>query len=153
MSDNFDIFGEGISDPEDIKNPNEGMDAAYIASAKKTFLGKEISGWSGRRRAATFEIGFSGNGSFLDPVRVVYCCICSPNDITAIFRMPTQAIEAFLNWAEKNECMDPSGKNFSEIMRLANEIIDEVEQSDFDTSDENNSPQDQEAGNAIGHQE
>lgn len=146
-----DIFGEGL-DPEDIKTPNKGIDAAYIASSNKTFLDKEISGWSGRRRAATFEIGFQGSGSVLDPIRVVYCCICSPAEITNIFRSPTMAIEKFLSWAEENKCMDPSMETWTEAFKIAEEIMEEVERSEFKgDDDDNNAPENQEAGNVTGH--
>jgi hypothetical protein len=148
---NAELLGEGI-DPEDLKSENKSIDAAYIASGKKTLWGSEIHGWSGRRRAATFEIGFSGSGSVLDPIRVVYCCIVDPIEITAIFRSPTIAIEKFLRWAEENKCIDPTEDKWEEAFKVAEDILEESERSQFQTPDDN-SPESQVSGNSTGHQE
>ena len=141
------------SDPEDFANPNiMSVDRAYAGSSHKTFLGNEIHGWSGRRRAATFEIGFTGSGGVVDPIRVVYCCVIPPAEVSEIFRGKSISIEKFLRWAEKNDCMDPSGKNWEEAFKIAEQILEEVEKSEFETAD-SGSPTNQSLGNSIGHQD
>lgn len=146
------LFGTD-SDPEDFANPTiMTVDRAYAGSSRKTFLGKEISGWSGRRRAATFEIGFTGSGGVVDPIRVVYCCIISPAEVSEIFRGKALSIEKFLQWAEENECIDPSAKNWEEAFHIAQEILEEVEKSEFETADSGN-PTNLSLGNSIGHQD
>ncbi len=117
-------------DPEE-KNTEPTVDRAYVASEAHTFCGEKLTGWSGRRRAATFEIGFTGGGSVIDPIRVIYCCLVDNKTINSIFRGSVSATERFLQWAESNDCLDPSMERWQEAFTTAERILEEVEKSQF----------------------
>jgi hypothetical protein len=125
MSDDF------LQDPEESQQKELNVDRAYAAAGPREFNGQRIEAWSGRRRAATFEIGFTGQGSTLDPIRVLYCCAIAPDDVSSIFRNSIIAVEKFLKWAESNDCLSPTDKNYSAAFAIAEQILDEVSKSEF----------------------
>jgi len=145
-------MSEEILDPEEQIAARKPMtvDDAYLGAGEMTFAGKKLEGWSGRRRAATFEIGFSGAGSVVDPVRVLWTCWVSPEAIRQVFMSPTAATDSFLKWAEDNDCLDPSGDNWQEAFDIAQKIVKQVEKSQFESGEA--APAGNVLGNATGHQ-
>ena len=139
-------------DPEDAVIPELTTERAYVAAGPREFAGMKLQAWSGRRRAATFEIGFAGTGSVLDPVRVLYCCAIDPKDVDAVFRNPIIATEKFIRWAEANKCLEPTMPNWQNAFDLANEIIDEVEKSQFVSAEPIPQGGAHALGNSTGHQ-
>jgi len=127
-----------IQDPEDQSQAPLDTERAYAASSGgREFAGKTLEAWSGRRRAAAFEIGFTGGGSVVDPIRLVYTCWIEPNEVSMVFRSPSMATEKFLQWAEKMECLDPSQDNWDEAFAIAQGVLEEVERSQFKSGEKN----------------
>jgi len=141
---------ELLGDPEeevDAKTPT--TESTYVSAGPREWNGKKLHGWSGRRRAATFEIGFQMSGSYLDPVRVLYCCVANAIAITRIFQNPAAGTEMFIQWAEENKVMGPDTPNWQSAFEVAQQIITEVEKAEFDSGE--TAPVGNEMGNATGH--
>ena len=130
-------------DPEDEIAQPPTVENTFAAAGPSELVGVKggedhtysLEGWSGRRRAASFEIGFTGDGSVLDPMRVIYTCCIEPKTLHAIFRNRELAREAFLVWCEENDCFDPTSANWPRFFESAQLIINDVEKAGFENKD------------------
>jgi hypothetical protein len=120
-------------DPEAAQVSMPSVDQAYSSAGPRMFDGEILKPWTGRRRTAAFELGMKGDGSVLDPIRMLYSCVMKESDIFLSFRRPDQIVKQMLDWAEKHECLDPTMKRYEEAAKIAMEIANEVDVSSFKT--------------------
>tara|TARA_Y100000004_G_scaffold195964_1_gene264494 strand:- start:966 stop:1430 length:465 start_codon:yes stop_codon:yes gene_type:complete len=145
MSDSLELLG----DPEEPISQDPTTHSTYTTAGPREWNGVRLHGWSGRRRAATYEIGFQMSGSYLDPVRVLYASVADDVAITRIFQNPAAGTEMFIQWAEKEKLMGPDQPNWQAAFDIAQEIIVEVEKAEFESGED--APVTNEMGNATGH--
>jgi hypothetical protein len=137
-----------VNDAAETPDPEEqpttvqprSVESVYSGSGPREFAGVVLQPWTGRRRTAAFELGLKGDGSTLDPIRVLFSCAMDQSDIFKVFRRPDQVVEKMLAWAEKNECADPTQANYEQAITLGMEIIEEVQRSEFKPADKKGPP-------------
>jgi signal recognition particle GTPase len=146
-----------LADPEDqidispVKQMT--VDEAYAASADREFLGMKFHGWSGRRRAATLQSGFQGDGDFFDITRVAYYCCVKYTKVSSVYMNKDAAIEDIVKWGEENKCLTFGDENFKKAMDLVQSVLEEAEKSMFESSERDDTGPADLSGNSDGHQD